>query len=283
MAGAEALERLCGKRLYICPLCLQGFREAQAIDELTREHVPPEKHGGKRMLLTCKECNSRAGLELDHHAITQEQARWFAADQSYGRIPMHLSFAGLGVTAELRKEASTNIIRVLSECNSATDIERFAKAAGTWGDGAELQIGFRRRHIPKRSQISWLRSAYLLAFAWLGYRYVLREVLKKVRLQIKEPATPHISNFYTFDASIDGRRIGVVQEPHKVRAILVVAQGHIVLLPLFDGDDSLYERIAECQGGHSFRGPSFSWPDKAIYRLDHATAEELATFSSLRW
>lgn len=283
-AGAEAFERLCGKRLYVCPLCLTGFREDQAIDELSREHVPPEKLGGRRMVLTCRKCNSRAGSELDHHAITEERVHRFAADESYGRLPVHLSFAGLDVIAELRKQDNTNIISVLSQCNSWTKIERFAEAAHTWGNGTELQILFRRGHIPKRSQISWLRSAYLLAFAWLGYRYVLREVLETIRIQIRDPSTPHIGSFYTFDASAEGCRIGVVREPSWAHAILVVAKGRIVLLPLFDRDHSLYERVADLgQGGLNIRGPSFGWPDKAIYRLDHATTEELATFSSLRW
>ena len=57
-----------------------------------------------------------------------------------------------------------------------------------------------------------------------------------------------------------------------------------MLLPLFDHDLSLYERVADLgQGGLNICGPSFGWPDKAIYRLDHATTEELATFSSLGW
>ncbi|MBI2907926.1 MAG: hypothetical protein HYX92_09750 [Chloroflexi bacterium] len=66
--GADAVARLWPSlpRCYICPLCMRGFLPA-ALDEnvLTLEHVPPQALGGKRILLTCCECNNRAGRELD--------------------------------------------------------------------------------------------------------------------------------------------------------------------------------------------------------------------------
>ena len=278
--GAEALEALCGTRLYVCPLCLRGFREDQAIGELTREDVPPDKLGGRRMFLTCRECNPRGGAEVDHHAITEQQARRFAADQDYGRLSGYLSSAGLEVVAELRKENNVNIINVLPQCNRWIRIEELADAARAWGDGTEFQIRFRKRHIPRRSEISWLRSAYLLAFAWLGYRYVCRDVLDSVRSQIREPAKRYIELFCVYNEAADARRIIAIREPQWMRGIAVSAHGRLVLLPMFDNDHGFYERLADSVGdGLRIRGHAFGWPEKAMYHLDHLNPAELRSFA----
>ena len=285
-AGAEALERLCGKRLYVCPLCLRGFREDQAVEELSREHVPPEKLDGRRMFLTCKEkCNSEAGSQLDHHAITEERARQFGANQNYGRLPVNLSFAGLQIAAEVRKDGSTNIISVPSP-NNRTDnrwktIEEMAAAAHMWGVGSEFQIRLRKRHIPRRSEISWLRSAYLLTFAWLGYRYVCRDVLDTVRAQIREPTTPYLGTFCVYNRAADARRIIAIHEPQWLKGIGVSAHGRIVLLPLLDEDHGFYERLAVSVGdGLRIRGRTLGWPERAMYYLDHTKSAELRSFVS---
>jgi hypothetical protein len=40
-------------RLYVCPICLHAYsREGLAAGILTREHVPPQSIGGRRIVLT---------------------------------------------------------------------------------------------------------------------------------------------------------------------------------------------------------------------------------------
>ena len=58
-----------GKGSFICPLCLRIFNLAQLGEQvnsfITIEHVPPENLAGKPLVLTCKDCNSTCGHELD--------------------------------------------------------------------------------------------------------------------------------------------------------------------------------------------------------------------------
>ncbi len=246
--GVEAIQRLGGPRVYICPLCVRSFAENQ-LGVLTFEDVPPKRLGGRPLLLTCKECNDKGGHDVDHHAITEDQLLRVASGQTYRRSPVHVSFADLEVAAELRKEGNTNVISLLPPpCNRLTRIQDLADAARTWADGTEFQIRLRKGYIPRRSEISWLRSAYLLAFAWLGYRYVYRDLLDIVRAQIREPATRHVGAFCGYTGAADARRIIAIQEPEWLRGIAVSAHGRIVLLPLFDEDHGFYERFAELRG-----------------------------------
>lgn len=59
---------------YICPLCLEQFKKSDLISDksknfLTEEDAPPAKLNGSRIALTCNECNSKAGHQIDHHLI----------------------------------------------------------------------------------------------------------------------------------------------------------------------------------------------------------------------
>ena len=51
---------------YVCPLCLKSYREQDVI-KLTEEDVPQRSLGGRRIALTCKECNNVCGSEIDVH------------------------------------------------------------------------------------------------------------------------------------------------------------------------------------------------------------------------
>ena len=53
-----------------CPICLEAFTEAEAIEgqTVTLEHVPPKALGGKPMCLTCTKCNVGAGQGVDQAA-----------------------------------------------------------------------------------------------------------------------------------------------------------------------------------------------------------------------
>jgi hypothetical protein len=69
--GAAALHTLIPSMqdVYGCPLCLRGFSsdEVEADGMLSEEHAPPESLGGEVVCLTCRDCNSSAGSQLDSH------------------------------------------------------------------------------------------------------------------------------------------------------------------------------------------------------------------------
>ena len=68
--------KLSSSSEYLCPICLKPC----ALDELTDEHVPQHSLGGHKMTLTCKECNSKSGSEVDVYltnTIEQKERRLF--------------------------------------------------------------------------------------------------------------------------------------------------------------------------------------------------------------
>jgi hypothetical protein len=69
---------------YVCPCCMRVHgREALSDGALTIEDVPPKSVGGRRLVLTCKQCNSTAGTRLDEQARLREEQLDFLT----GRAP----------------------------------------------------------------------------------------------------------------------------------------------------------------------------------------------------
>jgi hypothetical protein len=173
-------------------------------------------------------------------------------------------------------------MKFLPNNNPPHRVQQVLEEVREWGDGTEFQLELGWSYIRRRADISWLKSAYLLAFAWLGYKYICRDVMQGIRLQIKEPDQSHVQLFCAFSPSADALRIGMVQEPAIARGVVITAYGRMVLLPLFDDDFDFYPRIFESdRRSLNIHGRSFAWPEKAMYRLDHATPDELAAFWSL--
>jgi HNH endonuclease len=270
--GAAAAERIGLPVLYFCPLCLTGYSEEEAPGYLTLEHVPPQALGGRRLVLTCKTCNSEAGHQLDCHAIIEEQARRVVADETYGRNPVRVSFGGVNVNAELSRDGVVNQISILPH-NPPGRVEEFATAARTWGDGTEISVTFKRQYEARRAMISWLRSAYLAAFARFGYRYIARDVLQPVRDQIQNPERELITNFLSVTRELTGRQLSVIHEPASAKGIAVSMDGRVVLLPFWDNDYDLYTRLG--RGPVQLRGQLLGWPERPEFRLDSMNAEQL--------
>src|ERR1700712_3923958 len=93
-AGAAALSRVTTgtpSRVYACPLCRYPFvREAVAAHELTMEHVPAGRLGGRELVLTCRRCNNTAGSALEADAVRLDNAVRFAQREPNVPLRTHL-------------------------------------------------------------------------------------------------------------------------------------------------------------------------------------------------
>lgn len=70
------------KILYPCPICLHGYLK-DFKNSLSDEHVPPLSLGGKKMVITCCNCNnnsatieSKAMDSITYYTITQWTMIW---------------------------------------------------------------------------------------------------------------------------------------------------------------------------------------------------------------
>ena len=63
------------QNIFGCPLCFRGFtRDALESEGLTEEHIISRELGGRLITITCKECNSQGGSELDVELVNEFSA-----------------------------------------------------------------------------------------------------------------------------------------------------------------------------------------------------------------
>ncbi len=126
------------------------------------------------------------------------------------------------------------------------------------------------RHDPQLAAVGWLRAAYLAAFARFGYRYAFGRALQGVRYQIanpKEKTLPHQFRVLDPTASIDTRRIAVLEQPKAAAGVFVQMRWHMIFLP-HPGDEAFYDRLKN-QTGHFQGGGTFvDWPKTAEHSGD---------------
>jgi hypothetical protein len=122
--------------------------------------------------------------------------------------------------------------------------------------------------------IGWLRAAYLVAFAALGYGYIVRRELDVVREQIRAPREPILKRFclMTRDgAGFAERRILLARVPAELESTLVFSNECAVFLPSAESDGT-YERIERVDpwppGESRISGKSVPWPTKPVFGFD---------------
>lgn len=285
--GAAALQRI-GRtegNLYTCPICLRVFGRDQ-VNQLSEEHVPPESLGGKAIVLTCKRCNNEGGAELDIHAARQQKAERIVARKDRGPSRARVTIGDTQVIADVRTDAGI-LVSHRPDLNHPSAGDNLIK---------ELVDVARNRQLPPitlgfklggkldlhRAGVSWLRAAYLAAFAALGYAYILRPLFDTVRRQIRYPNELHIQRHTIFLplSEPEDRYLLLVKEPDWLKALAVRFGTRAVLLPVFDDAPLPYAELQERveRGANlSMRGDcGFPWPTRPEHRFDVATPDEHA-------
>jgi hypothetical protein len=253
-------------RFYVCPVCLHAFPEdALALRYLTREHVPPESVGGKRMVLTCGGCNWSAGQGADSHARREAHLYDFASGNlkqikagirtRSGRIPIVLSAEGRGLQM-------FGVPRAAHPDAHAAVMADF-EAATHWNNWRDLKFTVEfPAFSPERARASWLRSAYLAFFAALGYRFVFRPELDIVRARIKNPESAEPRTFRVIRAESAEPTLIRIDGPSEFRSYAMFYGRNVVFLPRY-GDRELYARLVEHpETTVSMSGIQYPWPSK---------------------
>lgn len=109
----------------------------------------------------------------------------------------------------------------------------------TQSAGLSFTVTPQLRYFPDRAMISWIRTAYLAAFALSGWRYILQPALQPIQDQLKHPSavTP------------------VLNDPRSLRELA----------------RSLGARTAS-QFATPFKGDMYPWPSRPAHLLDPAPA-----------
>lgn len=210
---------------YLCPLCLGWF---ESPTDLTQEHAPPKSLGGARVALTCRACNSSAGHGLDASMREFEDMIDFGARRTTRTMRADLVAGGATTSVEVNfASGSLSVVGLPQHTDPAQHaavFEHFAElAAQGKGDGETFQLNFTKRYTGAAVRAGWLRAAYLVAFAKLGYRYILQPQLDPVRRQIHEPAGEHVGRAVLANPFLppDRRELVFITKPLTLRGVMV--------------------------------------------------------------
>jgi hypothetical protein len=269
---------------YVCPLCLGAYTR-RALDgsepRLTLEDVPPKKVGGRPLVLTCRGCNNTHGSAIDAHASRREEAHDLLVGRDPGR-DVRAEFTVGDIALQVRLDVVSDAFRltVVEQANNPKEVAAAvsmleASAAGA----ADGPIGFRLtdRILLVRAQLSWVRAAYLVAFASFGWRYVLLlSSLNLLREQLADPDADLLPPLalLDLDASPERRELLIVREPAELRSLAVVVGRYTVFVPWLEEPQS-FEDLAGALGRLPgapprvhFSGKKVPWPTEPRYAFD---------------
>jgi hypothetical protein len=276
--GAQAVSRVWTKLPfgYVCPLCGTGFPPTE-IEQLTFEHAPPASLGGREIAITCKSCNSTAGYSVDINMRRYEDALDFRLGTMTKPVRICLEVAGQVQNATLLSESTGIKIIGLPKCNPpgtgkaiTKEIERLI------AEGSASNLRFRvtsaQTHSPRLVRRGWLRSAYLVAFALLGYRYAFSDALRPVRDQFIPAGSAELARFHLLIPGVPAveRHLFLIDRPKPFGCLAVQMGRHAVFLPRRTDDLNLFQHLDATTGSefHSMITDEIEWPNEPRHLMD---------------
>ena len=281
--GAAAWQRVSSRPdrgyLYVCPLCGRGF-SLERIRALSIEHAPAKAFGGKALCLTCKECNHRAGSQLDIEALKYELGYDFQLGTMPKPVPASLTLDATTVFVDMHAIGDSILLMGIPEANSLkasqemTELLRGVSADPDRWRKTDINIEFDAGH-PRRAHLAVLRWAYLVSFALFGYRYVFNARLRPIRDQLASPDDEILPVFSVTDVeqSRQERRVFFIREPQWLQSIAVQIGRHVVYLPDPWAHSTPYEEMArQSRAGQKLEvrieGSMSKWPASPMHLFD---------------
>jgi hypothetical protein len=230
---------------YICPLCFDVFFEKDLLidskNPLTLEDVPPKSLGGNPKILTCKECNSKSGHELDNHLLkrlNEIDARSFTPNSNYRTT---FSRNGNKINGKIEVDDSGKLkLHFESKISNPREVRDFMsdvfpprnylnpifnlKEVPNKSKSKTFNIRLPEQSDERRAEIAILRVGYLLAFSILGNALLINGGLYKVREQILNPDKPILPHRFWINYEFPEENLGlnIISSPKELRCYLIV-------------------------------------------------------------
>jgi hypothetical protein len=161
---------------FMCPLCHRGALRDSLDREpavWTFEHAPPESLGGREVCLICRPCNSRAGETVDAHMKRRENVFDFTRGTMSEARPALLEIGDVAFYVDCHNGLLTGIQKANRPGASEMAQAAMEELVRTRERDCEFKITLYRDAFHERmAEVGWLKSAYMVAFAVFGYRYV---------------------------------------------------------------------------------------------------------------
>lgn len=238
-AGSEDLAKFLEMEVpaYGCPLC-ERFFELEHLkghphnNFLSVEHVPPENAGGNKLVLLCKECNSKTGSTIDSQLIAKKRAHELFEPGPNKFIEFRSG--SVSINAFLDVKDPKNIGLRVDERHNAPDsnesFKKFVEELRENSDGMEFTIATTKRtnYHKRKAELGFLKFSFLYAFAMFGYGFAWNNNLALVRKQILNPEDHLIENFYL---GLDDKRQCILMTDKPESAIIVCYGNRGALFP----------------------------------------------------
>lgn len=279
--GAQALQRVRPDlpRGYGCPLCCRLILpEHLEAGHLSVEHAPLRSLQGRGIVLTCRACNSHAGATVDAAMRGCETIIDFAQGTMDQHARGRVELPGSVLNARILAQGTDVRVEGIPAANSPKAREIFERQlgamteAGSW-EGVKFRLVLDLKGEPRDAYLGWLRSAYLVAFAALGYTYILHPSVRRVREQLQHPDQQILRVFSVTaaEAPQNRRQVLFITQPAWLGSLAIQMGRHTVFLPWLD--DAIYERLAErTDQGKTFHeqlaGEEAAWPQQPVFALD---------------
>jgi hypothetical protein len=152
--------------------------------------------------------------------------------------------------------------------NTITD--HFQEAVESARTDWELHLEF-PSFSQRKEQLGWLRAAYLVCFAKLGYAYILRPELRVVIQQLQQVESELITDYVVWNVATPSseRHLALIERPDM--QCLAVSMGQAtVFLPSIAGDNDIYNQLPllKQRGPIQVSGKEISWPVGPEFLLD---------------
>lgn len=171
---------------YVCPLCLSSFSETEH-NELSEEDVPQASLGGERITLTCKNCNSNCGSQIDVHLQEALKASEQKKFLPHTDRKVKVIVDGKRLNAQLMINESNDILMVVDTKRNNPiiwdDFRENLLLPDSLVDVQDVPL----RHKQERIEAAIIKNAYLLLFAKTGFTVLSHEYYNCFRDQIKDP------------------------------------------------------------------------------------------------
>ena len=172
---------------YICPLCMRSFSKECVRQEITEEHVPQKSLGGIPLTLTCKDCNSSCGSDIDVYlfeSIQRIEQRAFLPGTDR-RVSMQEGDGRLYGTLKVGENQDL-LLNIDTKHNNPKTWNYFHDNILLEDSIIDIQ-DFPLKQDVRRSSAAILKNAYLFLFARTGYTFLSDTYYDSLRKQIMNP------------------------------------------------------------------------------------------------
>lgn len=172
---------------YLCPICKQNYTKIDVKNILTEEDVPQKSLGGKRIVLTCKQCNNSCGFNIDNHLLNAIKKRELKQFLPETERKIKIEQDNKILNANLLIDDQRNIkIQVNTKYNNPNIWSEF------YGNILLPNSCIEISDIPLKSDearidAAILKNAYLMLFAKTGYSFLFDEYYDLIRNKILNP------------------------------------------------------------------------------------------------